>query len=120
MKIRNIENGKSFNYDISSQMDFLVKSSGGETYPEFKHFKEIMDKLLEKSPFDDRMALVSYMFFKLNVQLNINDFKDDGLKKIKDSFRFIHRQSDSDYIASSYCRYCKFSQTCKMKERGSV
>ena len=120
LKIRNIENGKSFNYDISSQMDFLVKSSGGETYPEFKHFKEIMDKLLEKSPFDDRMALVSYMFFKLNVQLNINDFKDDGLKKIKDSFRFIHRQSDSDYIASSYCRYCKFSQTCKMKERGSV
>ncbi len=65
------------------------------------------------------MALISYMFFKLNVQLNTKKFRNDGLKRLKGLSRYITRQLDENYIPSSYCRYCKFESICKMKERGA-
>lgn len=118
LKIINAENGYSLNYDISSQLDFLVKSAGGDIYP-FTHFKEIFEKLAEKNPYDDRMALINFMFFKLNVQLN-GGFRKDGVQRIKELSRYIMKQSDKNYIPSSYCRYCKFESICKTKDRGAV
>lgn len=117
--IKDVSTGYSYNFDISSQMDFLVKSAGGESHAELTHFEEIFEKLSEKNPFDDRMALISYMFFKLNVQLNTKKFRNDGLKRLKGLSRYITRQLDENYIPSSYCRYCKFESICKMKERGA-
>ena len=106
------------NYDISSQMDFLVKSAGGNTY-EFVHFDQVFDQLAARNTDDDRMALISFLFFKLNVQLN-SRYINDGIERIKKILKLITRQLDDQYIPSSYCRYCKFERVCKMRERGSL
>ena len=119
LKIINAQNGYSMNYDISSQLDFLVKGAGGDTY-DLVHFKEIFEKLSEKNPYDDRMALINFMFFKINVQLNSPKYRQDGLQRLKELSRYIMKQTDNNYIPSSYCRYCKFEGICKSKERGAV
>ena len=119
LKIINAQNGYSMNYDISSQLDFLVKGAGGDTY-DLAHFKEIFEKLSEKNPYDDRMALINFMFFKINVQLNSPKYRQDGLQRLKELSRYILKQTDNNYIPSSYCRYCKFEGICKSKERGAV
>ena len=119
LKIINAQNGYSMNYDISSQLDFLVKGAGGDTY-NLVHFKEIFEKLSEKNPYDDRMALINFMFFKINVQLNSLKYRQDGLQRLKELSRYILKQTDNNYIPSSYCRYCKFEGICKSKERGAV
>lgn len=119
LKIINAQNGYSMNYDISSQLDFLVKGAGGDTY-DLAHFKEIFEKLSEKNPYDDRMALINFMFFKINVQLNSPKYRQDGLQRLKELSRYIMKQTDNNYIPSSYCRYCKFEGICKSKERGAV
>lgn len=117
--IKNEESGLTMNYDITSQMDFLVKSAGGDYY-DFVHFKDIFNKLLENNPTDDRIALISYLFLKINVQLNVPRFKNDGLLRVRELARHIIKQKDDSYVPSSYCRYCKFENICKMKEKGAV
>ena len=116
---RNAENGYSMSYDISSTMDFLVRGAGGDTY-QLQHFQEIFDKLAERNPYDDRMALIYFMFFKLNVQLLNPKYRKDGLQRLKELTRYIIKQRDDNCIPSSYCRYCKFESICKSKERGAV
>ena len=118
--VKDATSGLYLNYDISSQIDFLVKSSGGETYPLLQHFDDILNQLKQNNPLDDRMALISFMFFKLNVQLNSRRFRADGYDRMKKLANEIVSQTDENYVPSSYCRYCKFESVCKMKERGSV
>lgn len=119
LKIINAQNGYSINYDISSQLDFLVKGAGGNTY-DLSHFKEIFEKLAEKNPYDDRIALINFMFFKLNIQLNSSKYRKDGLQRLNELSRYIIKQTDNNYVPSSYCRYCKFEGICKSKERGAI
>lgn len=119
LQIINCNNGYALNHDISSTMDFLVKSAGGETY-QFEHFDEILKQLSERNVDDDRMALTSFLFFKLNVQMNSQRFRNDGLQRLKKLSLFINKQKDDNYIPSSYCKYCKFERICKMKERGAL
>ena len=119
LKMINAQNGYSMNYDISSQLDFLVKGAGGDSY-DLVHFQEIFDKLSEKNPYDDRMALINFMFFKINIQLNTPKYRQGGLQRLKELSRYIIKQMDNNYIPSSYCRYCKFEGICKSKERGAV
>ena len=119
LKIINEQNGYAMSYDISSQLDFLVKGAGGDVYI-LTHFKDIFNKLAEKNPYDDRMALINFMFFKINVQLNSSRYRQEGLQRLKELSRYIMKQTDNNYIPSSYCRYCKFEGICKSKERGAV
>lgn len=112
-------NGYPMNYDISSQMDFLVRSAGGEI-TQSPHFDDLLAQILERNPTDDRIAMVAFMFFKLNVQLNSTRYRKDGIERLKTLITYITKQTDSNYIPSSYCRYCKFESVCKMRERGSL
>lgn len=117
LRITDMTKNRSINYDICSVMDFLVRSSGGDTY-DYSHFDEIFKQLNYKLSTDDRMALLHKLFFKLNVQLS-GGFKLDGYERIRNMSNYIMSMQDNDTIASSYCKYCKFYPICKMKERGA-
>ena len=113
----NAQTNNAIKFDYSSQLDFLVKSAGGE-YFLLEHFKDIMNRLNLKLSDDDRIALASSLFFKLNIQLNSPVYKQDEIVRLREVLSSIKEQKDSDYVPSSYCKYCKFESTCKMKERG--
>lgn len=117
--IKNHKDNNSLYCDISSNIDYLVKSSGGEFYG-FQHFEDIVRKLNERNVYDDRAALINSLYFKLNTQLQNTKFKEDGLKRIRGLSNRITTNRDIDYIPSSYCKYCKFQEICKTKDKGAL
>ena len=109
----NLDTGQETEFDISKNLDFLVNSSGGKKF-DFKHFDELVFQLEHGSKFDDKTALINYISFKLNTQLNHKKFYQDGIKRISkiinNTSTIYSNMCDSP---SSYCRFCILKDICK-------
>lgn len=73
-----------------------------------------MFQLENGSKFDDKTALINFISFKLNTQLNNKKFYQDGIKRISkiinNTSTIYSNMCDS---TSSYCRFCILKDICK-------
>ncbi len=107
------KNGKVIEFDISKNLDFLISSSGGRKY-DFQHFAELVHQLDFHYRTDDRMAMVNYMSFKINAQLNNAKYREDGINRIKSLIKSTDMYyGNMMYTPSSYCTYCSLKSICK-------
>lgn len=111
--LTDLKSGKTTEFDISRALDYLVSASGG-TQTEKKHFDEIIEEMKNANKHFDRMHALNFLSFKVNTQLNVPKYSQDGeirVQKLLDELGK-HEYSNLGFHRSSFCSYCKLKNIC--------
>lgn len=110
--VTDILNGVTNEFDISKMLDILITSTG-KRQTNKKHFSEIVSELNQNKTID-RASSLNFLSFKLNTQLNVSNYENAGIERVKKIVDFIDERRQSNLCASqsSYCSYCKYKNIC--------
>jgi len=109
--IKNEITGISNEFDIYKGIYLLLGRSNGKEY-DYTHYDELISQLELWLSSDDRMKLVDFALFKIDVQLSSPKYYNDGIERIKNVISSIE---SSRYVScpNELCKFCKVRRSCR-------
>lgn len=113
--VLDLEHEKSYISQSNIYLDYLVLKTEDEKGKPLKRYADMIRRLDENLIGCDRINLVSQIIRKINIQLDIPKYKNDGIARINQLITDLQNFDFSSKISmpSKFCTYCRLNQICK-------